>query len=341
MADTLQDNKKKKRWMCFLMGVAVCVWGLGYVYTKIALGYLDPLSLVFYKYATALVLMVAIWLFPPASKWRRLKQLWSRRGDRLEQGTIFKGKDIWLFVLSAFFGVVLYFYAEYSALAYMPISLVSIVLAFAPVVSIAIEAALYKRKTNRKVMLGIAVCIGGVALIIGFDWELLLQGRIFGYLLAFSCVFCWNIFNFMTASLHERYATVTLSMNQLICTCLMLLPYVIINAPPMTTFPPVLIGCILYIGWGSSGFGYLTMVRALHVLGPTTTALFSNFLPVTATIFSWLILHETIGLPQCVGGIIVITAGYVVIKEKGKDTSPNEKIAAAEQKDKEAEETQQ
>ena len=60
------------------------------------------------------------------------------------------------------------------------------------------------------------------------------------------------------------------------------------------------------------------MVRGLKVLGPTISAMFSNFLPVTATFFGWLFLGESIGVMQFIGGAIVIASSCIVIKEKGK-----------------------
>ena len=78
------------------------------------------------------------------------------------------------------------------------------------------------------------------------------------------------------------------------------------------------VGGILYLGLFSTGVGFIIYVRALNVLGPTVTAIFSNFLPVTTTLFGWLILKETISVFQMAGGILVIYAGYLVIKEKGR-----------------------
>ena len=79
-----------------------------------------------------------------------------------------------------------------------------------------------------------------------------------------------------------------------------------------------IVGGILYLGTLSTGIGFIIQVRSLHILGPTVTAIFSNFLPVTTTLFGWLILKETILPVQVLGGAIVIAAGYIVIKEKGR-----------------------
>ena len=135
--------------------------------------------------------------------------------------------------------------------------------------------------------IGVTICILGVALIIGVDFEHLLQGRMIGYLLAFGAVFSWNAYNFLTASLHDRYSSITLTCTQLICTSLLTLPYAIHTMPPLEAFTPDMIGGIIYLGLINAGLGFLITVRSLHVIGPTSTALFSNFLPITSTFF-WL-----------------------------------------------------
>lgn len=296
---TIKSQKKERRITCILMLFVVVAWGLDYVLAKKALDTLDPMCLLFYKYAAAFFLVFVI-------------------KCKMERGVWIRKKDILPFVLCAIFGEIAYFYCEYTAMDYIPISLISIIVSFVPVLSVLIERVVYKRKNSAKVVLGICLCIFGVVMIIGVDYRMLLQGKLIGYLLAFACVFSWNAYNFITASLHERYTSVTLTFNQLVCTLLLLLPYVIHRSPPVSTFTPELIWGLLYLGLISSGFGFLIQVKSLHVLGPTTASLFSNFLPVTATFFGWLILGETILPLQMAGGAIVIFAGYVVIKEKGK-----------------------
>ena len=281
------------------MCILVCIWGLDYVVAKNVLTLLDPLVLIFFKYVVAGVFLLAF----------RLKT---------ERGPLFRKKDIWLFVISAGVGDILYFFCEYTAMDYMPVSLISIVVSLVPIASIATEAIFFKRRTSMKIIIGVFVCVFGIALVIGVDWNILLQGRLTGYIFAFVCVFCWNIYNFVTESLHERYGTATLTFNQALCTLIILAPYVLAHAAELPAFTPGLAGELIYLGLGSCGIGFLIQVRGLHVLGPTTSVLFANFLPVAATIFGWLFLGEIIAPIQIAGGAIVVAAGYYVIKEKGK-----------------------
>ena len=291
--------KNEKNLIYFLMCLVVITWGLDYVIAKYALELLDPMSLLFFKYASAIFLVFVLKM-------------------KMDRGVFMRKKDLLLYVACAVFGDILYFYCEYTAMDYLPVSLISIIIAFAPVVSVAVERILFKRKAGKKVIIGVAFCIFGVVLIIGVDFGALLQGRIIGYILAFICIFSWNGYNFVTEKLGKDYTTVSLTFNQLVCTLLILVPYMLHRIPELPEFDYILTLQLLYLGLICSGVGFLIMVRSLIVIGPTATILFSNFLPVTTTFFGWLLLKETISVIQVIGGVIVIASGYIVIKEKGK-----------------------
>ena len=289
----------QKRTMYLLMILLMFAWGLEYIFAKQALSIMESLTLVFFKYCIGFVVVLFIKL-------------------KAEGKSLMRKKDIPLFACCAIFGEIGYFYLEYTAMEYLPISLITIVLAFVPALSILIDKAVFKKKITKKMTVGILFCVIGIVLVIGVDYHLLFQGRIIGYLLAFGAVISWNFYNFLTASLHERYGSATLTLNQLICTVLLTWPYALAHLPDPESITLGVVGGIIYLGALSTGIGFIIQVRSLHILGPTVTAIFSNFLPVTTTLFGWLILKETILPVQMLGGIIVIAAGYIVIKEKGR-----------------------
>jgi len=292
-------KKKNKGRMYLLMTLLVVLWGYEYVPAKHALELLTPMTIIFLKYFIGLCLLVGV-------------KFWK------DGSSFFQKRDIPWFVACAVFGELLYFWSEYSAMNYMPVALITIVLSFVPVLSFLIERLVYGVKASVKIYLGVAVSIVGVALIVGADFGILLEGRVVGYLLAFFAVFSWNTYNFMTKKLAGDYPALTLTVNQLICTVLLSAPFALANMPPWSDFTPVILGGIMYLGLVSAGVGFLIYVKAIAVLGPTPTALFSNFLPVTATFFGWVFLQESIGLVQLLGGVIVIVAGSLVIREKGR-----------------------
>ena len=224
-----EKRHKKEVYLTYMMmSFLVLVWGFDYVVAKHALNLLQPLTLLFLKYVIGMILVLSIKF-------------------KTDRKSVIRKKDIPLFVLCSIFGEILYYLCEYTAMDYIPVSLITIVLAFVPALSIIIERVIYKRKATKSMVAGIIVCILGVALIIGVDFDLLFQGRIIGYLLAFGAVFSWNAYNFLTASLHDRYNSITLTSTQMICTALLILPYAIHTMPPFQSFTPGIIGGIIYL----------------------------------------------------------------------------------------------
>ncbi|GAB1475413.1 DMT family transporter [Bacillota bacterium] len=295
--ESAKTNPSKKKIMYFLMVIMVLSWGLEYAFAKQALEAFEPITLLFFKYFIGLIILLFIKL-------------------KMEGRKFIKKKDIPMFLLCALFGEVGYFYAEYKAMSFLPVSIITIVLAFVPIVSLLIDRVIYKRKVTKKTVGGVLFCVVGIGLIIGVDLDVIFEGRIFGYILAFSAVIFWNVYNFITASLHERYGSVTLSFNQIVCALLLIWPYALTHLPEWDYVTPGIIWSILYLGLVSTAVGFVIVVKALHILGPTVTSMFSNFMPVTSTVFGWLLLKETIQPLQMLGGVIVITAGYFVIKDR-------------------------
>jgi drug/metabolite transporter (DMT)-like permease len=288
-----------KKCSYLLMIALVFFWGFEYIAAKAALDACKPITLVFFKYSVGFVVLVIVKLV----KDRKLP---------------FRRRDIPFFLICAVFGDILYYGSEYSALAYLPVSIVTIVLAFVPAVSIVTEMFVYKRKPTVPIAVGIVICVLGVIPVVGADFSQLASGKLVGYLLAFFAVISWNIYNFITARLTGHYTPLDLTLYQLAAAIVLSAPYMAFNLPEAAHVDGALILAILYLGVISSAFGFLIYVNAVGVIGVTPSALFSNMLPVSSTFFGWLFLKEMISLPQIIGGIIVIAAGSVVIWLKGK-----------------------
>lgn len=289
----------QKKLTFILMFALVLMWGLDYSVAKNALEVFRPLNLMFFKYLGGLIVITAIKLV-------------------LERKFTIRKKDIIFFVLCSLTGQVLYYFCEYTAMQYIPVALITIILSFVPIVSIIIERVFFKTRLSAKIVTGLVICVIGVGLVIGADFRSLFQGRAIGYLLAFGAVISWNLYNFITAKISQTYTELTMAFNQLFCTVLISLPYAAAVMPPAEVFTPKIILSLVYLGVGSAGTGYLIYVRGVKYLGPTVSSLFSNFLPVTSTFFGWLILGQSIGMMQIAGGIIVILSACYVIIEKNR-----------------------
>jgi drug/metabolite transporter (DMT)-like permease len=283
-----------------LMTALVVVWGYEYIVAKDAMETVAPITLVCFKYSVAIVVLLTYKLI-------------------MDRRFTIRGRDVGFFVLCAVFGDIMYWVGEYGAMHYMQISLVTIVLAFVPAVSIILEIFIYKVRPTPAVALGIAVCIVGVALVVGADMAALMNGKLLGFLLAGVAVVSWNIYNFLTAKLSGDYNPLDVTIYQLIAAVLVSLPYTLFNLPPASAIDAQFVYDVLYLALLGGAFSYLVYINSVRSLGVTPSALFSNMLPVTSTFFGWLCLGEMIAPLQIAGGIVVVAAGSVVIWLKGKD----------------------
>ena len=281
------------------MTALVILWGYEYIAAKNALAAFMPITLIFVKYIIGMVFMLIF------------KVVIDRRFP-------LNKSDIPLLLLCAVFGDIFYFAGEYGAMAYLPISVITIILAFVPCLSILFELIFYKSRPSWLIVAGVFVCVIGVVLVIGADFTELLSGKYIGYLLAFGAVICWNVYNFLTKRLSGKYRPLDLTFYQLLCAIIMSAPYAIFNMPPLHSLDSSVWAGIIYLGIVSGFIGFLIYVKAIAVIGPTPCALFSNFIPVTATVFGWWFLDERIAPLQILGGVIVVSSGVAVIWQKEK-----------------------
>jgi drug/metabolite transporter (DMT)-like permease len=290
-----------KRVTYVLMVILVFLWGLDFVAAKAAVDVTAPVTLIFLKFLPAAIILFAIKLIR----------------DRVFH---LRKKDVLYFVACAIFGDVLYYTTEYSAFEYLPVSIVSLVLAFVPAISIITEIFIYKRLPSVKIVLGIVVSAIGVGMIVGADYRALLSGKLVGYLFIFGALISWNIYNFITERLSDNYDPIELSMYQIIGAVIFSAPYALTHMPPVAD----IMNTNFILAWAflaivSSVIGFIVYVNSVAVIGVTPSALFSNMMPVTTTFFGWLMLGEKITALQLAGGGVVIAAGAAVIYLKDKN----------------------
>ena len=289
-------NLKSPKLSYTLMTVLVFLWGLEYIVAKKALEDFDPLTLVFFKYGVAFIVLAPI------------KCIIDRKIN-------IRKKHIAPLFVCALFGDIIYYASEYQALSYISVAVLTILLSFVPLLSILIEWVLFARRPSPLMIAGVCACILGIALVIGIDLGQL-RGAPFGYVLGAFAILAWNVYNFFTERLTGVFKVLDLTLYQIACTLILLTPYMIANPPAPASMTPAAIGGAVYLGVVSSALGFFIYVNALSVLGATPCALYSTFMPVTAAFFGWILLEETLSPLQIAGGVIVIASACAVLRQK-------------------------
>ena len=282
-----------------MMIFLVLVWGLELSVAKDALDHVDTFLILNCKYLLGALLIAIVTA--------------KTTGIRLP-----KLKDVPLLIASTLVGHILYFWCEYSALATVPVANITIVLGFLPIASILIEKVLFHRKTSVKLILFMVCLIVGIFLVIGSDFSSLRGGFAYGYLFCVGAMLCWLAFLFLTEAATNKYGAIQIALYQTILAWIITTPIAFPHFSDIPNLPPLIIFELRYLGLISEGLCFLIEVHGLEKLGPTVSAVYTNFLPVTSAFFGYLLLHQNLVLLQCVGGVVVILSGYLVIREKDR-----------------------
>jgi drug/metabolite transporter (DMT)-like permease len=161
---------------------------------------------------------------------------------------------------------------------------------------------------------GIALSIGGVALVMASGGS---RGEdtLLGSLLVLAGCVCWATYNVFLQPFTHRVHGVQLSALTMVGGAV---PLLVIATPSLASTAwgsvgPATWGAVAYSGLAALVVAYLFWYRGVRVLGPTRTAMYGNLQPVIALGFAWLALGEVPTLSQA-AGTIAIMSGIVLTR---------------------------
>ncbi len=283
-----------------LMVLLIAIWAMDSVTVSVALDSVNQIFLLCAKYAFALPIVFIV--------------------VALKHGlTIPKRKDFLLLIISALLGDVLYFFFEYTALKYLSVSTVTILLGFLPAVSYLTDCAVEKKKPNWKTFLVICISIAGLILVV-INGESNNSHKWIGYACCAICIIIWIIYGYLIRNLDKTYSSHTITLFQMATAFVIMLPIAISHIPTSLSGRDFWISIVL-MGILSGGFGCLIEVKGLVDLGTTISGVYGvylNLLPVFTALAGVLFLHEHMTLIQCIGSVMIIVCGFILERQSEK-----------------------
>jgi len=290
-------NSPKLNYIIMTSLVFICAFE--YILTKPLLDIVPVMTVIWLKYAVGFAVIVGVKI---------------ARGGPIQ----FALRDLPVFVLLALFGEVIYYFTGFSSMSYLPVALLTVMIAMAPVLSVIFDRFIYKRKVRAPAILGICVSLFGISMVAGVDPEMLAGGRAVGYLLAILPAISANMYNILAIRVTKRYNTFDMAIYVIGATVAVSAPFGLGHLPPADAVDAAFVMTVIFLGVLVAAFGVFAYLNSLKTLGATTSLLFSNFVPVVACVFGWLLLGETILPLQLIGGAIALTGCAAVIWYKGR-----------------------
>ena len=265
--------------------IAMIIWGGTYVVTKVALPDIGPFTILFIR----LVLGTAA-LLPFA--WRqgfRPRLSFQRR-----------------FVLFGLTGMVLHLGFEILGLRFTSASSAVLIIATAPVVTLAFSILFLKERVTRRQLAGIALSIVGVGLITGAQAARGYPLSWLGNLLVFAGVVTWGVFTVQGKRIADSQSWIVSTTAATGAAILMSAPLaaieIAIQGAPSVTTGGIL--AVVYLGVAAQAVAYGLWNFALEHVDASVAGPYVNLVPVVGVVLA-LSTGETMTGLQWLGGLTV------------------------------------
>jgi drug/metabolite transporter (DMT)-like permease len=274
------------------------IWGGTFIAGRILALALPPAvgSLLRYLVATLALLAAARWIEGGLPRLSR----------RQVVGTLLLGAT-GIFAYNLFF---------LGALARLPASRTSLIIALNPIVTIAAASLLLGERLSARRWLGVAVALAGVWIVVSRGDVLgSVTGAVgLGELLMFGGVCSWAAYTLIgrrvLAGMSPLAATTCASLWGTALLALAAAPDLREMHAADLTLPVVL--SVLYLGVLGTGVAFVWYYQAVQRLGAARTVIFNNLVPVFGATFGVLLLGEPLLPSMLVGGLVAV-AGVMLV----------------------------
>jgi drug/metabolite transporter (DMT)-like permease len=277
-----------------LIGIVLCVifWGISFVSIKIALSAYPPMTVGMFRFAVAVVLLYFI------------KQKYGKTEK-------FELCDLPQLAAASILGVSLYFFFENNGVKRVSVSEAAIIVGAIPVITMAAEALLLRRRILRRQWTGAAVSIAGAALTSGVS--LAFSGSRTGYLFMAATVVCWVAYSFVTPALFSRRSLLYIVFWQSVFGMAGFVPFALAEIHAWGKATVAVWLHIIFLGTACSALGYWFYAKSLETLGVSVSALFINFIPVVSVIAGVIVMGDRLRSLQWVGAVLVLAGVYMAV----------------------------
>lgn len=215
-------------------------------------------------------------------------------------------------------GVLAYNLLFLGALALLPASRTSLIVALNPAITIAAAAVIFDERLSARRWLGVAVALAGV-LIVVTRGELagLLGGAVgAGELMMFAAVCAWAAYTLIGRGLLEGLSPLaaTTWATLLGTGMLALTAAPRLGAVDWAAISPAAALSVLYLGLLGTAVAFVWYLRAVQVLGPARTVIFNNLVPVFGAAFGVLLLGEPLSASMLFGGAVAVGGVMLVTR---------------------------
>lgn len=278
--------------------LAVVLWGISFIATKIALNELTPEAIILLRLILAIILLLFIAVYTKRDFSISLKN----------------HLGILILALVAVF----HLWIQITGLKFTSASNTGWIIGVTPVFMATLGFVIFKEKITSVKALGITIAFIGLMLLMS-KGDILSIGFIShkGDFLVLASAFTWSIYSIMNKKVSLSYSPLMTILFLFLMMTVIILPFTLNRETINSVINLSIKGwiAILFLGIFCSGIAYVLWAQALKELEATKAGMFLYFEPFVTVFAAWLLLNEVIGFITILSGII-ITFGVVLVNTK-------------------------
>lgn len=232
-------------------------------------------------------------------------------------------RDLPLIVACAFFGMTAYQLLLNWGELYVPAGTASIIVASAPLVSVAIAAYFFKERPSGIKVAGIAVAIAGVVLVCLARTGLSMSTAVW---IVIAATVVQGIYHPLTKPLLRKYTGVEVATYGMVFGTVLTLPFVPFGMGPLFSADGPAWLSAIYLGLFPSALGFVLWGFAVSRLSVTASTSLLYLVPPVAVLISFLWLGEVPIASELAGGAVVIVG--VVLVSQGERIRSHLRVAS-------------
>jgi drug/metabolite transporter (DMT)-like permease len=280
--------------------LAASIWGGMYVVSKYILQFVSPVTLVWIRYVIAFAVLFIVLTF-----------FQHKRGFKV---TI-KKKDWFLIACIGFIGYFISICLQFIGTKLSNAHMGSLITASTPVFVILFARFILGELFTRKKVISLMLATAGVVIVIGLDAEALKDTL--GNIALVGAAVTWALLSVYVKVASKHLNSLSITTYAILFALMFTTPFMMLQH---NNFLLILgnwktIWGLIYLGVVSTAGAFFLWNKGIELVDAGIGSLFLFFQPVTGSILGWIYLGEKLSPSFFIGGMFIIIAVIVAVKE--------------------------
>ncbi|MEC5188678.1 EamA family transporter [Geobacillus thermodenitrificans] len=279
------------------LSLAASIWGGMYVVSKYVLDYIPPFTLVWLRYAIALVVLVAI----VAAKREPLPK---------------HGRDWGMVIAIGVIGYIVSISLQFVGTKWSNAHTASLITASTPAFVVLFARWLLGEALTWRKLAALLLATAGVIVIVGLgDGG---ESTFAGNMALVGAAVTWALLSVLVKMASARLTVLSITTFAILVAFIGMTPMLMVESPELTAvhWNALVVLGVLYLGIVSTAGAFFLWNKGLEMIDAGIGSLFFFFQPLVGSLFGWLFLHEQLDVSFWIGGVLIVAGVVVAVRSE-------------------------